>query len=97
MDRLARIFHDPEKTAREANLVYVTDDLPGIIRKKRGKTFRYFCDGKEVKNKEVLERISKLVIPPAWENVWICVLENGHLQATGIDADKRKQYRYHPA
>jgi DNA topoisomerase I len=42
-----------------------------------------------------LQRIKSLVIPPAWEDVWICLLENGHLQATGIDVKKRKQYRYH--
>lgn len=95
--KIARILYDPQKTAKAVNLVYVTDDQPGIIRKKRGKTFRYFLDGKEVKNKEVLERIRKLVIPPAWEDVWICTLGNGHLQATGIDTEKRKQYRYHPA
>ena len=95
--KIARILHDPEKTAKAVNLVYVSGDRPGITRKKKGKKFRYFYDGKEVKDGEVLERISKLVLPPAWDNVWICALENGHLQATGIDVDKRKQYRYHPA
>lgn len=95
--KIAQILHDPEKTARAVNLVYVTDNQPGIIREKSRKAFRYFSEGKEVKNKEILERIKKLVIPPAWEEVWICALENGHLQATGIDTKKRKQYRYHPA
>jgi Topoisomerase IB len=95
--KIAHILHDPEKTAKAVNLVYVADNQPGIIREKHGKTFRYFLEGKEVKNKEVLERIKKLVIPPAWKQVWICALENGHLQATGIDTKRRKQYRYHPA
>ncbi len=96
--KMANILHDPLKTAKAVNLVYITDvDTPRISRQKSGKNFNYFLEGKEIKNKDVLERINKLVIPPAWENVWICALENGHLQATGIDIKKRKQYRYHPA
>jgi DNA topoisomerase-1 len=53
-------------------------------------------DGAPVRDKDVLQRIRSLVLPPAWENVWICPLEHGHLQATGIDARGRRQYRYHP-
>lgn len=49
-----------------------------------------------VEDDEVLVRIKKLVLPPAWENVWICADPNGHLQATGVDTKGRKQYRYHP-
>lgn len=96
--KIAKILHDPVNTAKAVNLVYVTDaETPGIIRKKRGAKFQYFLEDKEIKNKEVLDRIKKLVIPPAWEDVWICSLDNGHLQVTGMDAKKRKQYRYHPA
>lgn len=96
--KMANILNDPLKTAKAARLVYVTDkDMPGINREKRGKGFRYLHDGCPVKDKQVLERISKLVIPPAWKDVWICPLENGHLQATGIDVKGRKQYIYHPA
>jgi DNA topoisomerase-1 len=62
---------------------------------RRGKSFIYLKDGKKVTDEKDLLRIRKLVIPPAWENVWICRLSNGHLQATGLDAKKRKQYRYH--
>ena len=51
--------------------------------------------GKRVTDKNDLLRIRKLVLPPAWENVWICSLANGHLQATGYDLKKRKQYKYH--
>ncbi|MFV0328669.1 MAG: DNA topoisomerase IB [Dysgonomonas sp.] len=94
--RIADILHDPQKTAKAFALVYISDNQQGIVRKKQGKTFRYFLKGKEVKDKEVLERIKKLVIPPAWEGVWICELANGHLQATGFDSKNRKQYRYHP-
>ena len=96
--KIAKILKDPAKTAKAVNLVYVNDSAsPGIIRKKRGKSFQYFYGSKPVKDKSCVERIKKLVIPPAWENVWICALENGHLQATGVDSKKRKQYRYHPA
>jgi DNA topoisomerase-1 len=52
-------------------------------------------DGRPVRNEATLKRIRSLVIPHAWENVWICSLENGHIQAVGRDARGRKQYRYH--
>lgn len=94
--KVESILHDPAKSAQAIHLVYVTDNQPGIIRVKTGKTFSYIQNKKPVKDKAALQRIKKLVIPPAWENVWICMLENGHLQATGIDVKKRKQYKYHP-
>ncbi|UAY51085.1 DNA topoisomerase IB [Ferruginibacter albus] len=90
------IVNDPEKTAEAIKLVYVDDKQKGITRVKSGTSFKYLLDDKEVKDKEVLKRIASLVIPPAWENVWICTLAKGHLQATGLDAMKRKQYKYHP-
>jgi len=93
----AGIIYRSSKTAKAISLVHVSDNEPGIIRKKEEEEFHYFRRGKEVKNKKVLQRIKSLVIPPAWQNVWICALENGHLQATGIDLKGRKQYRYHPA
>ena len=52
-------------------------------------------DGNTVRRRDVLGRIRALVIPPAWENVWICPHEDGHIQATGRDLRDRKQYRYH--
>ncbi|MFT4152840.1 hypothetical protein [Parafilimonas sp.] len=76
-------------------LVYVTDKEQGIIRLKKGKGFSYLFKNDVLKSKQQLERIRKLVLPPAWKNVWICYKENGHLQATGYDARSRKQYRYH--
>lgn len=88
---------EPEESAAEAGLRYVNDDDPGISRKKSGKKFLYFDpSGKKVTDEKTLRRIKSLVIPPAWKDVWICTKPNGHLQATGIDARGRKQYRYHP-
>jgi DNA topoisomerase-1 len=90
-----KIDRDYNKAARVADLVYVNDKTPGIARLKKGNGFTYIYDNKPLKNKEELERIRKLAIPPAWTNVWICPKENGHIQATGFDIRQRKQYRYH--
>jgi len=69
---------------------------PGIRRIRRGRGFSYVdCDGVRVDDPVVLQRISDLAIPPAWEDVWICPAPNGHIQATGTDAAGRRQYRYH--
>jgi DNA topoisomerase-1 len=87
---------DPIDSAKLAQLRYVTDDEPGISRKKRGDGFLYFNPaGKPLRDKMALLRIRRLVIPPAWTDVWISPHDNGHLQATGRDARGRKQYRYH--
>jgi DNA topoisomerase-1 len=87
---------DAEGSARAAGLRYVTDAAPGIARKRRGSGFSFLLpDGKPLRQADVLARIRKLAIPPAWERVWICPREDGHLQATGRDARGRKQYRYH--
>ena len=93
--KLKRIVNDPIKTAEAVNLVYVNDMQPGITRVRNGKNFTYFLEDVEITDPEEIKRIKGLVIPPAWENVWICALDKGHLQATGIDAKKRKQYKYH--
>ncbi|MFT3909785.1 MAG: DNA topoisomerase IB [Ferruginibacter sp.] len=95
--KIKKIISDPVKTAEAINLVYVTDSDPGILRKKKGADYDYLLKEKKLTDKSQLERIKKLVLPPAWEDVWICALQNGHLQATGFDVKKRKQYRYHPA
>jgi len=84
-----------EEAAIAANLLYVKDSQPGITRVKKGKGFAYYYQDKAVKTKKELDRIRKLVLPPAWMNVWICAVENGHIQATGFDMRNRKQYRYH--
>jgi DNA topoisomerase-1 len=87
---------EPIDSAKLAQLRYVTDNQPGILRKKRGAGFVYSDnDGKPIRDKATLIRIRRLVIPPAWTDVWISPNENGHLQATGRDARGRKQYRYH--
>jgi DNA topoisomerase I len=83
-------------SARAARLHYSTDTKPGIRRVRNGKGFRYLRpDGKPVTARKDLERIRALVIPPAWTDVWISPDSLGHLQATGRDARRRKQYRYH--
>ncbi len=85
------------ESAGDAGLRYMRDDKAGIRRARAGNRFKYFLsDGKTVRDEATMERIRALVIPPAWEHVWICPLPNGHLQATGRDARGRKQYRYHP-
>jgi len=95
--KIVKIMKDPVASAKAVHLVYTSDaETSGIIRKKKGKKFSYFKDGEKIKDKEEIKRINGLVIPPAWENVWICTLDNGHLQATGFDVRRRKQYRYHP-
>ena len=75
----------------------MSDVTPGIARRRTGNGFRYQnANGGAVRGQAVLARIKALAIPPAWEQVWICPREDGHLQATGRDARGRKQYRYHP-
>ena len=80
-----------------ARLKRVDCSQPGISRRRRGRGFEYLeAGGTRVTSEEVLARIRELAIPPAWTDVWICRHQNGHLQATGIDAAGRKQYLYHP-
>jgi len=93
--KMEKIIGDPQATAEAIKLVYVSTREEGISRIRSGKSFRYVYRNKIVRDKTQLNRIRSLVLPPAWENVWICALENGHLQATGQDALNRKQYRYH--
>lgn len=89
--------NDPESSAEEAGLRYVTDDSPGITRHRAGKGMFYRnAKGEKIDNKNTIKRIKSLAIPPAWEDVWIAPTGNAHLQATGRDAKGRKQYRYHP-
>jgi DNA topoisomerase I len=90
-----KIDKDYSKAAKVVDLLYVSDKDKGIIRQKKGSGFTYTYNNKPLGDKKDLERIRKLAIPPAWTNVWICCKENGHIQATGIDARGRKQYRYH--
>ncbi|EOR93073.1 hypothetical protein ADIARSV_3762 [Arcticibacter svalbardensis MN12-7] len=87
---------ETEQLLEENDLFYVNDTTPGIIRKKNGQGYIYVDEkGAEVADETILKRIRSLVLPPAWENVWIAYHHNAHLQATGIDQAGRKQYRYH--
>lgn len=87
---------DPKEAAAEAGLRYVSDERPGITRRRSGKGFAYrMPDGSPVRDKAALERIRSLAVPPAYSDVWICPYANGHIQATGRDDKGRKQYRYH--
>src|SRR4051812_33843622 len=94
---VASTIPQPVRSAKAAGLRYVADDTAGIARRRVGSGFRYVtAQGRAVRDEETLARIRRLAIPPAWENVWICPRDDGHLQATGRDARGRKQYRYHP-
>lgn len=88
---------EPADSARAASLRYSSDQVPGIGRRRAGRGFAYAGpEGRTIHAPAVLERIRKLVIPPAWRDVWISPDPDGHLQATGRDARGRKQYKYHP-
>ena len=77
-------------------LIYVDDNLPGITRKRKNKTWLYFDPiGKQITDQKVIDRLNALAFPPAYKNAWFCPEENGHILATGIDSKGRKQYRYH--
>lgn len=78
-----------------ADLVYVSVSDAGISRIRTGDGFEYYYNNKKLDSEKQLQRIKALVIPPAWENVWICKYANGHIQCTGLDLRGRKQYRYH--
>ena len=94
--KLEKIGRDPKITAKAAGLRYVSDSSHGIRRKKNSNGWNYFdIHGKLIEDQELIHRINKLVIPPAYTNVWISPYENSHLQFTGTDAAGRKQYRYH--
>lgn len=87
---------DPVGTASAVGLIYIYDNQEGYTRYRNGNKFIYKDGSEVIQDKEELARIKSLVLPPAWENVWICKQKNGHLQATGYDQLNRKQYRYHP-
>jgi DNA topoisomerase I len=85
------------EVARRAQLRWVSDVAPGITRRRHGRSFAYTrANGSVVRDHATLQRISSVAVPPAWTDVWICADPNGHIQATGRDMRRRKQYRYHP-
>jgi DNA topoisomerase I len=82
--------------AARAGLIYVSNSVPGYSRVRAGDSFNYwFPDGRPLKSQREIQRIERLAVPPAYQNVWICMDPRGHLQATGRDERGRKQYRYH--
>jgi DNA topoisomerase-1 len=86
----------PEELAKLARLRYVSDEQPGFTRRRSGTGFTYLnTRGAVLHDPKQLARIKSLVIPPAWQDVWICPHSNGHIQVTGRDARGRKQYMYH--
>ena len=79
-------------------LSYVDDGRPGITRKRRGRYWMYFdARGERITDRDEIERLNAVGMPPAYENCWFCPDPGGHIQAVGFDAKGRKQYRYHPA
>ncbi|UOB16722.1 DNA topoisomerase IB [Abyssalbus ytuae] len=93
---IKKMMYNPDEAIKKHNLVYINESNLPILRKRRGRGFSYIYNGKPLNKKEELARIKNLVIPPAWDNVKISSLHNGHLQAVGKDLKKRKQYLYHP-
>lgn len=93
--KLRGLVNSGAKSAEAVNLMYVNDTMAGITRISKNGKFIYKLANKVVKDKQQLDRIKKLVIPPAWQQVWICPYPNGHLQVTGYDVLNRKQYKYH--
>lgn len=94
--KLEKIGRDPKVTAKAVGLRYSSNFGRGYFRERKDDGFIYRDENRKIiRNKEILARIKSLVLPPAWENVWISPYDNGHLQATGVDAKGRKQYRYH--
>ena len=82
--------------ARSAGIVFVSDEMPGITRRRCGRGFAYYAPcGSLLRDEAELGRVKSLAVPPAYTDVWISPLANGHLQATGRDDRNRKQYRYH--
>jgi DNA topoisomerase-1 len=78
-------------------LRHSSDTEPGISRKRMGRYWAYFdADGERIKNRDEIDRLNSVGLPPAYTDAWFCADPDGHLQATGIDARGRKQYRYHP-
>ena len=92
----AGLATDSVEAAEEAGLEYVGDDRPGYARRAKNGEFEYLdTQGKTIRDEQRLLRIKRVAIPPAWTDVWICPSASGHIQATGRDARRRKQYRYH--
>ncbi|MEL6938990.1 MAG: DNA topoisomerase IB [Cyanobacteria bacterium J06598_1] len=92
-----QLYKNAAKSAKLAGLRYVSDQQPGIKRRRWGRGFSYIdVDGTRIQDRKKRSQLKAMAIPPSWKDVWICVEANGHLRATGRDLKQRKQYRYHP-
>jgi len=86
-----------EEKRNGGRLRHSSDSEPGYTRRKNGRHWQYFDEtGQRVTDRDTIDRLNSLALPPAYIDAWFCRDENGHLQATGVDARGRKQYRYHP-
>jgi DNA topoisomerase-1 len=84
------------QASKNIRLRHSSDSEPGFTRKRQGHHWAYFdTDGKRIADRETIDRLNAIGLPPAYEQAWFCADDNGHLQATGVDARGRKQYRYH--
>ena len=96
LDGRAAAYAGMTQDNRPARLRHSSDSEPGFTRRKRGRYWAYFDEeGERVADRETIERLNRIALPPAYENAWFCKDAHGHLQATGVDARGRKQYRYH--
>ncbi|MGE3396485.1 MAG: DNA topoisomerase IB [Sphingomonas sp.] len=83
--------------ARPGRLRHSDDSAPGITRRRKGRYWQYFdADGKRITDRDEIDRLNAVALPPAYRDAWFCPFPNGHIQATGYDEKGRKQYRYHP-
>lgn len=96
-DQLQALYHDGLACAKLVGLEYVSDEIPGLTRQKAGKGWRYMdSKGRTIEDEAVLDRLKALTVPPAWQSVWYCANDQGHILVTGLDEKGRKQYMYHP-
>jgi DNA topoisomerase I len=96
IENLNDLYSDAQTCAKLVGLHYVEADEAGISRIRHGKGFAFKYGGKTVSDKKTKARVDELVVPPAWQDVWICTNAKGHILATGLDERGRKQYIYHP-
>lgn len=90
------LYTNPQKCAQAAGLEYTSGEALGLTRRRAGKGWSFTDESGTKVSDEVKERILELAIPPAWQQVWICPTDHGHILATGVDDKGRKQYIYHP-
>jgi DNA topoisomerase-1 len=96
LDELTELYDDNKACAQMVGLSYVESEDGGISRLKQGRGFSYARGDKKIVDKGLKQRIADLVIPPAWQDVWIAPYDKAHVLATGTDGRGRKQYIYHP-